>query len=149
MPTVPIVEQLVVAVVAPMVIAVTARARYPARVGEYDVSSPTISGVMVILIVGGVTAANAAVIRSNTQLLAGIGVLAPNVIGYALGFLVGSRASRPVRIASILSVGMRDFAVAAALILVAGLPMIASLPAVAFGVVEMITGAELVKWFTR
>jgi BASS family bile acid:Na+ symporter len=150
-PTVPIIEQLVVAVVAPMVIAVTARARYPDRVSQYDAYYPAISAAMVILIIGGVTAANAVVIRSNSQLLAGIGigVLLLNVIGYGVGFVVGSQAPRRMRIASILSVGMRDFAVAAALILAAGLPTIASLPAVAFGVVEMITSAGLAKWFTR
>ncbi|MFB6125958.1 MAG: bile acid:sodium symporter family protein [Halolamina sp.] len=150
-PTMPIVEQLVVAVVAPMVIAVSARARYPDRVRQYDAYYPAISAVMVILIIGGVTAANAGVIRSNVQLLAsiGVGVLVLNVIGYGVGYLVGSQAPRTVRIASILSVGMRDFAVAATLILASGLPTIASLPAVAFGVVEMVTSAGLAKWFTR
>jgi len=44
---------------------------------------------------------------------------------------------------------MRDFAVAAALVIAAGLPTVASLPAVAFGVVEMATSAGLAKWFSR
>lgn len=150
-PTMPIVEQLVVAVVAPMVTAVTARARYPDRVGRYDAYYPAISAVMVILIIGGVTAANAGVVRSNVLRLAGIGVgvIALNLLGYGVGFLVGRGAPRAMRIASILSVGMRDFAVAAALVIAAGLPTIASLPAVAFGVVEMITSAGLVKLFAR
>lgn len=150
-PTIPIVEQLVAAVVVPMGLAVGARAWRPDRVGRYDEYYPAVSAVMVILIIGGVTAANAAVIRSNASLLVGVGagVVALNGLGYTLGFLLGSQASRPERIASILSVGMRDFAVAAALVIAAGLPTIASLPAVVFGVVEMATSAGLARYFGR
>jgi BASS family bile acid:Na+ symporter len=150
-PTVPIVEQLVVAVVVPMLVSVGARASWPDSVGRYDGYYPAVSAVMVILIIGGVTAANADIIRSNLSLLAGIGagVVTLNGLGYAVGFLLGRREPRPMRIASILSVGMRDFAVAAALVIAAGLPTIASLPAVAFGVVEMATSAGLAKWFSR
>jgi hypothetical protein len=79
----------------------------------------------------------------------GAGVVMLNGLGYSVGFLVGWRGSRPTRIASILSVGMRDFAIAAALVIAAGLPTIASLPAVAFGVVEMATSAGLAKWYSR
>lgn len=150
-PTLPIVEQLVVAVVAPMLVAVGARAVRPDRVGTYDACYPAVSATMVVLIIGGVTAANAAVIRSNLSLLAGVGVgvVVLNGLGYGLGFLLGLRGSRSTRIASVLSIGMRDFAVAAALIIAAGLPTIASLPAVAFGVVEMATSAGLARWFSR
>lgn len=150
-PTMPIVEQLVIAVVVPMLVAVGARAYQPDRVSRYDGYYPAISAVMVILIIGGVTAANAEIIRTNLSLLVGVGagVVTLNGLGYAVGFLVGGRGSRPTRIASILSVGMRDFAVAAALVIAAGLPTIASLPAVAFGVVEMATSAGLAKWFSR
>jgi len=150
-PTMPIVEQLVVAVVVPMLVAVGARAWQSERIGRYDAYYPAVSAVMVILIIGGVTAANAEAIRTNQSLLAGVGtgVVMLNGLGYAVGSLVGGRGSRPTRIASILSVGMRDFAVAAALVIAAGLPTIASLPAVAFGVVEMVTSAGLAKWFNR
>jgi len=149
-PTLPIVEQLIVAVVVPMLVAVGARALQPERVGTYDAYYPAISATMVVLIIGGVTAANATVIRSNLSLLAGVGVgvVVLNGLGYGLGFLLGRRGSRPTRIASVLSIGMRDFAVAAALIIAAGLPTIASLPAVAFGVVEMATSAGLARWFS-
>jgi BASS family bile acid:Na+ symporter len=150
-PTLPIIEQLVVAVVAPMLAAVGARAWQPVRVSRYDAYYPAISATMVILIIGGVTAANAGTIRSNLSLLAGVGVgvLTLNGLGYGLGFLLGRRGSRPTRIASILSIGMRDFAVAAALVIAAGLPTVASLPAVAFGVIEMATSAGLARWFSR
>jgi BASS family bile acid:Na+ symporter len=150
-PTRPIVEQLVVAVVVPMLVAVGARASQPERVSRYDAYYPAISALMVILIIGGVTAANAEIVRSNLSLLVGVGagVVTLNGLGYAVGFLVGRRGPRPTRIASILSVGMRDFAVAAALVIAAGLPTIASLPAVAFGVVELATSAGLAKWFSR
>jgi BASS family bile acid:Na+ symporter len=150
-PTVPIVEGLLVAVVAPMLAAVGLRAWQPDRVGRYDDYYPAVSATMVVVIVGGVTAANAGVVRSNTSILVGVGLgaVALNVAGYAVGWLVGWRASRRTRVASVLSVGMRDFAVAAALVVAAGLPTVASLPAVAFGVVEMATSAGLAKWFTR
>lgn len=149
-PTTPIVAQLVVAVVAPMLVAVGARARYPDRVGRYDAAYPAVSALMVILVIGGVTAANAGVVRSNAPVLVGVGIGAVglNAVGYVVGALVGSRARRPARIASVLSVGMRDFAVAAALVVAVGLPTIASLPAVVFGVVEMLTSAGLARWFS-
>lgn len=150
-PTLPIVEQLIVSVVAPMLAAVSARAFQPDRVSRYDAYYPAVSATMVVLIIGGVTAANAGIIRSNLSLLAsvGIGAIALNGLGYGLGFLLGLRGSRPTRIASMLSIGMRDFAVAAALVIAAGLPTIASLPAVAFGVIEMATSAGLSRWFGR
>ncbi|WP_254538726.1 bile acid:sodium symporter family protein [Halomarina litorea] len=150
-PTLPIVEQLVVAVVGPMLVAVGARAWQPDRVSRYDEYYPAVSAVMVVLIIGGVTAANAGVIRSSQTLLltVGIGAVLLNGLGYGVGFLVGSRWTRPTRIASVLSVGMRDFAVAAALLIAAGLPPVTSLPAVAFGVIEMISSAALARWFDR
>lgn len=150
-PTRPIGEQLLVAVVAPMTVAVGARAWQPEVVSQYDDTYPAVSALMVILIIGGVTAANAGIVRSNVTVLFGVGLaaVALNLVGYALGFTLASRATRPTRIASTLSVGMRDFAVAAALVVAAGLPTVASLPAVAFGVIEMATSAGLAKWFTR
>lgn len=150
-PTAPIVEQLVVAVVAPMLAAVAARAWRPDRVGRYDDYYPAISAVMVVLVIGGVTAANAGVVRSNTALLVGVaaGAVLLNAAGYVVGALVNTNAPRRTRIASVLSVGMRDFAVAAALVVAAGLPTIASLPAVAFGVVEMASSAGLAKWLAE
>lgn len=148
-PTMPIIEQLVVAVVAPMLVAVGARAWQPERVGAYDAYYPAVSATMVILIIGAVTAANAATIRSNVSLLAGVGtgVVILNALGYGIGVAVSRGGVRSTRIAAVLSIGMRDFAVAAALVIAAGLPTIASLPAVAFGVVEMATSAGLAKWF--
>ena len=150
-PVLPLVEQLLVAVVVPMVAAVGLRTWQPARVGRYDDYYPAVSAAMVIVIIGGVTAANAGVVRSNVSLLVGvvIGAVVPNGAGYGVGYLVGSRTSRPARTASVLSVGMRDFAVAAALVIAAGLPTVASLPAVAFGVVEMVTSAALAAWVAR
>ncbi len=148
-PTTPIIEQLVVAVVTPMVAAVSLRAWQPDRVSAYEAYYPAISALMVILVIGGVTAANAQLIRSNLSLLlsVGTGVIVLNLVGYALGYGLSYSADPETRIATTLSVGMRDFAVAAALLIAAGLPTIASLPAVAFGVVELTTSAGLATWF--
>lgn len=150
-PTLPIVEQLIMAVVVPMLLAVGVRAWQPDRISEYDAYYPVISATMVVLIIGGVTAANAGVIRSNLALLAGVGAgaVALNGLGYGIGFLLSHRGDQPTRIASVLSIGMRDFAVAAALVIAAGLPTVASLPAVVFGVVEMSTSTGMAKWFKR
>lgn len=150
-PTIPIIEQLVVAIVGPMLIAVGLRSWQTDRIGEYDAYYPAISAIMVVLIISGVTAANAAVFRSNPTLLTGVGcgVIILNGLGYIVGFLISHRCNRSTRIASVLSIGMRDFAVAAALVIAAGLPTISSLPAVVFGVVEMTTSAGLAKWFGR
>ncbi|MEZ3145627.1 bile acid:sodium symporter family protein [Halobaculum sp. MBLA0143] len=150
-PTLPIVEQLTLAVVVPMTVAVGARAWQPERVGRYDTYYPAVSALTVILVIGGVTAANAELVRSNVSSLVPVGAAAVtlNGLGYAVGSLLGRAGSRSTRIATVLSVGMRDFAVAAALVIAAGLPTTASLPAVAFGVVEMTTSAGLAEWFGR
>jgi BASS family bile acid:Na+ symporter len=134
-----------------MVIAVGTRTASPEFVSRYDDLYPSISALMVIAIIGGVTAANVAVVRSDFGLLVpvGLGVLALNAAGYLLGWVGGLREERPDRIALVLSVGTRDFAVAAALIVASGLPAVASLPAVVFGIVEMVTSAGLARYFGR
>ena len=146
-----IVVQLLVAVVVPMVVAVAARARWPNRVGRYDEYYPAVSALMVVLIIGGVTAANAEVLRAGGLLVVAVGAaaVALNVGGYALGWVASAGQNREERVAATLSVGMRDFAVAAALVVGAGLPALASLPAVVFGVVEMVTSAGLARYFSR
>ncbi|WP_435179613.1 bile acid:sodium symporter family protein [Halorussus sp. AFM4] len=146
-----IAESLAVAVVAPMVVAVGARTQWEAAVGRYDEYYATVSALMVVLIIGGVTAANAALIRGRADLLAvvGAGALGLNLAGYALGWVGTRSAARPARVAGALSVGMRDFAVAAALATAAGFPASASLPAVVFGIVEMATSALLARRFAE
>ncbi|WP_232686561.1 bile acid:sodium symporter family protein [Halobacterium zhouii] len=150
-PTGVVVEQLALAVVAPMAVAIALRARFPERVGEHDAVYPGVSAAMVVLILAGVAAANAHLVRSNTGLLATVtvGAVALNALGYGVGYALGAGTERPTRVATTLSVGMRDFAVAAALVLAAGLPAVASLPAVAFGVVEMLSSAALARVFSR
>lgn len=144
-----IVEQLLVAVVVPMLLAVWLRTRYGEPVASREEYYSTVSALMVIVIIGGVTAENAAIVTSNPELVAlvGVGVVALNLAGYLLGWVVSVASEREGRIAVTLSVGMRDFAVAAALVVAAGFPPIASLPAVLFGIVEMVSSAALVRWF--
>ena len=62
-----IVEQLALAVVLPMGIAVGCRFRWPDRIGAYDDVYPSVSGLMVILVIGIVTAANASLIRNGAR----------------------------------------------------------------------------------
>lgn len=144
-----IVTQLLVAVVIPMVLAIGVRARYTEPVASREALYSTVSAVMVVLIIGGVTAENAALIRGSVDTLAvvGVGALLLNAVGYALGWLSALSSDRETRIAAALSVGMRDFAVAAALVVAAGFPAAASLPAVLFGIVEMLSSAVLVRVF--
>lgn len=144
-----IVEQLLVAVVVPMLVAVWLRTRYGDPIASREEYYSTVSALMVILIIGGVTAENAAIITSDLLLVAfvGVGVVTLNLVGYLLGWVVSVASAREGRIAVTLSVGMRDFAVAAALVVAAGFPPMASLPAVLFGIVEMVSSAALVRWF--
>ena len=142
-----VVEQLLLAVVGPMTVAVVARARFPGRVGRHDEFYPSVSALMVVLVIGIVTAANAEALRAGgtTLALVGAGAVALNAAGYAGGWLVSWSFSRAERVAALFSVGMRDFAVAAALVVGAGFPTAAAVPAVVFGIVEMTTSAALVK----
>ena len=148
-PATRIVENLLLAVVAPMAVAVAARARFPERVGAYDDRYPSVSALMVVLVIGIVAAANAELVRANLALVpvVGGGALALNLAGYAGGWLATAPFDRATRVSGTLSVGMRDFAVAAALVVAAGFPPIASLSAVLFGVVEMATSAALAERF--
>ena len=143
-----IVKQLLLAVVIPMTLAVGARYRWPDRIGQYDELYPSVSGLMVILIIGIVAAANASLVRDGgVVLLVLVGAVVLNGTGYVAGWLASWKFTRRERIAAILSIGMRDFAVAAALLVGAGFPTAATLPAVVFGIVEMTTSAGLAKWF--
>ncbi|MFC4360193.1 bile acid:sodium symporter family protein [Halobium salinum] len=146
-----IVEQLLLAVVIPMSLAVAARYRWPDHISRYDELYPSVSGLMVILIIGIVAAANASLVRDggDVLLLAAAAAVVLNCGGYVVGWLVSWNFTRGERIAATLSIGMRDFAVAAALLVGAGFPTAATLPAVVFGIVEMTTSAGLAKWFSR
>lgn len=140
-----IVEGLALAVVAPMLAAIALRHAFDDRVGAHEAAYGSVSAVAVVVIVGGVAAANAALLRADPARTATVaaGALALNLAGYAVGYLASTGGTRQVRVATVLSVGMRDFAVAAALVVAAGFPPAASLPAVTFGVVEMTTSALL------
>lgn len=72
-----------------------------------------------------------------------------NLVGYAGGWVATKPLTRAERIAGLFSVGMRDFAVAVGLLVSAGVPAAAALPAVVFGVVEMATSAALVRWLQK
>jgi BASS family bile acid:Na+ symporter len=145
-----IVTELAFAVVLPMLVAIGLRWRWPTRIGQYDEYYSSVSALMVILIIGIVTAANAALIRTagSTLLVVGFGALALNGHGYTAGWIAGRRFSRGERIATTLSVGMRDFAVAAALLVAAGFPAAATLPAILFGIIEMSSSAGLARIFS-
>lgn len=144
-----VVEGLVLAVVAPMLAAVALRYWFEARIAPHEAAYGSISAIAVVVIIGGVAGANADLLREapvRTAVVAA-GALALNVAGYGVGYVGGSVGNDATRIATTLSVGMRDFAVAAALVVAAGLPPAASLPAVTFGVVEMTTSALLASRF--
>jgi BASS family bile acid:Na+ symporter len=147
----PVVEQLSLVVVLPMALGVAVRARWPARVGAHDDRYPSVSALALVLVVGIVTAVAVRSVRPDGATLASVAVaaVALNAAGYALGWAAGAALGREERIASTLSVGMRDFAVAAALLVATGFPPSATLPAVVYGVVEMTTSAGLARWFGR
>lgn len=146
-----IVSTLLFAVVGPMAAAISIRERWGDPVSAYQDYYGAISAVMVVLIIGGVTAANASLFRADPAILVpvAVGAVLLNLAGYALGWTAGSRFDRPTQVAAMLSVGMRDFAVAAAIVVAAGFPPVAALPAVVFGVVEMATSAGFVRLRTR
>ena len=144
-----IVTELALAVVVPMLVGIGVRWRWPTWISQYEEYYPSVSALMVILIIGIVTAANASLIRSvGPTLIVGVGALVLNGYGYIAGWLAGRRFPREERIATTLSVGMRDFAVAAALLVAAGFPTAATLPAILFGIMEMASSAGLARLFS-
>lgn len=144
-------RELALAVVLPMTLALLVRVRWDAPVARYEEYYTTVSALAVVVLVAGVTAANAPLVRAHLALLLPVaaGALALNLAGYALGWLVATPLDADARTAVTLSLGTRDFAVAAAVVLAAGLPHAASLPAAVFGVLEMTTSAALARLITR
>ncbi len=146
-----VVEGLLLAVVGPMALAVALRARFDRRIARHERLYPVVSAVMVVLIIGGVAAANADLVLAGGERLGLVLAVAValNAAGYGLGWLLATGTDRPTRIAAALSLGMRDFAVAAALVVGAGFPPAAALPALVFGVVELVSSAGLARLFAR
>jgi len=147
-----LVAELLVAVVLPMTVAIIARSRYERVVARYDDSYPALAAVMVVLIIGGVAAANASLLHDSRLLvLTAGGALALNLLGYGLGWTATrlTGATPRERTAGTFAIGMRDFAVAAALVIAAGFPTEAALPAVCFGIIEMITSAGIAHVVSR
>ena len=147
-----VVRGLLLAVVLPMAVAVGLRAMFPGRVGQYDRYYPAVSALMVVLVIGIVTATNAGLVRGGSRgTLAAVlvGAAALNGVGYALGWLLGRPLAPDERVTALFSVGMRDFAVAAGVVVAAGFPPAAALPAVAFGLVEMVSSAALARHLSR
>lgn len=146
-----LVAELLVAVVLPMTVAIVARSRYERVVARYDDYYPTVASVMVVLIIGGVAAANASLLHGGRLLvLTSVGALALNLLGYGLGWTATrlTGATPRERTAGTFAVGMRDFAVAAVLVIAAGFPPAAALPAVCFGIVEMTTSAGISRFLS-
>lgn len=138
---------LLLAVVVPTAVALAVRHRWRDAVAAHDDIYPAISALMVVIVITLVAAANAEVVLGGTLLVPVAGAaVALNAAGYAWGGLVGVRLDAAARRASVLSLGMRDFAVAAGVVLAAGLPEAAALPAVVFGLVEMVSSAGLARW---
>lgn len=145
----PLVWSLLLAVVLPMGLAVATRTRWPARVAPSDRFTPAVSAAMVLFVLAVVAAGSSALLQSDPRLVlrgaaAGSLVLA---LGLAAGWLLGRRASE--RRAAAFSLGIRDFAVAAALVLAAGLGATAAAVPAAIGLVEMVLGALLASLWAR
>lgn len=146
-----VVRSLLLAVVVPMAVAVGLRAWFPDRVARHDRYYPSVPALMVVVVIGIVTGANAGLVRGGprgTLVAVLAGAVALNGLGYALGWLAGRPLDGEERVTALFSVGMRDFAVAAGVVVAAGFPTTAALPAVAFGLVEMVSGAALVRLFS-
>lgn len=149
-----VVRQLLLAVALPMAVALTLRARYPEMIEGYDNVLPSVSALMVVIIIGIVTAANSDMLQNQAVLgMVAVGAVTLNLTGYGMGWVSSgffdNWFDRGQRIAALYCVGMRDFAVAAAIVVSAGFPTKASIPAVAFGVFEMLSAAALAHILTH
>lgn len=102
---------------------------------------------MLVFVMLVVAAGNAGLLRGDPAVAALVAVLGGAVLlgGGALGRLLGGALGR----AAVFSLGVRDFAVAAALVLAAGLPAAAALPAAGAGALEMVAASGLAAWWSR
>lgn len=139
---------LLLAVVLPVLAALALRHRFPDPVRRHEDAYPAVSALMVVVVMALVAAANADVVLAAPAGLLPVlaAALVLLVAGFALGWSGAAGLDPAERRASLMSVGMRDFAVAAGVVLAAGLPAEAALPAVLFGVIEMVAAAGLARW---
>lgn len=147
----PLLSTLAVAVVLPMAVAVAVRHRWPRAIGRGDHVYPAVSALAVIAVMAIVAAGSRDAVTTDTGRLALVaaGVFLLHAVGYAAGWAVCLDRPRTDRIAAAFSVGMRDFAVAAALVTAAGLPPQTALPAVLFGFLEMILDPLVARRLAR
>lgn len=145
----PLAVSLAWGVVLPMGLAVLARARWRPAVARRDEDWPILSAAMLVLVMYLVAsdargALLAAPGEAGWALAAGLPVL---LVGGAIGWWLGRGGARGR--AAMFSLGVRDFAVAAALAVASGLPAEAAVAPLALGLVELVAAAGVAGWMRR
>jgi BASS family bile acid:Na+ symporter len=140
------------AVVAPVLIGVLCNWRFPRVVARVAAFGPFVSVVAIILITGGIVAANAVAVLANMGRLA-LAALLLHMFGFALGYAVARLLRYPVLVARTVSieVGMQNGGMAAMLAR-KNFPLepLAAVPAVFSGVIQNLFGSLLAAyWRTR
>ena len=152
-PVATLVLELVVVVIAPTVLGVGVRTRWP-DVGALDALWQAAAAAVYLLLVGIVVSQDARHLDGLPLLLtAGVvaGVLAVNLAGYALGLLPWLFSPRRAgdRLAYALAVGEKEFSIAVAVVYAAGLDRALLVPAVVAAVVQVVTATLLARLARR
>ena len=144
-----LVMDLVLILLVPMSIGIFLKSWQPDIISAYDHYYSSTATIMLLLLIGIATAANSTFIQSQGMVIfvLVLVVLVMNLSGYGLGMFSGLFLDQQKMITAVYSVGMRDFAVAIALILSSRLAPVIALPAILFGIVEMLTSSVMVKYF--
>ncbi|RMG41505.1 MAG: hypothetical protein D6732_02415 [Methanobacteriota archaeon] len=133
----------------PMILSFLIRRLAGKKTYQYSTVFTNVAIICVLLLIAIASAENASFIIEERILIPKlvVGALTLNSLGYGIGYVSGKLMQKEDRIASVFSIGMRDFAVAATLVFSVNLPSISALPAVIYGIVEMISSTALLKFF--
>ena len=144
-----LVVDLVLILLIPMSVGIFLKSWKPKIISKYNQYYSPTATIMLIMLIGIATATNSTFIRSQglAIFVLFLAVLLMNISGYGLGMFSGQFLDHNKKITAVYSIGMRDFAVAIALILSSELKPIIALPAVLYGIVEILSSSILVKYF--
>jgi bile acid:Na+ symporter, BASS family len=144
--------ELAATVLAPTVLGVALRTRFPRRIQPLEPALSAAASLAYLALVLAVVGPNAEAILAAPLIIAGVAAvaLALNGAGYALAAattpLVPARADRA---ALLFTVSKKEFSIAAFVVFTSGLPADVALPAVVYAVIQMLTSPLVARRLAR
>ncbi len=152
LPAARLMGELSLTVLAPSVIGVTVRTRFPSRIQSVEPALSATASLTYLALVLAVVGPNAPAILDAPLTIAGVAAiaLALNAIGYALAAVTTPLLPDPAdRAAMLFTVSKKEFSIAAFVVFTTGLPADVALPAVVYAIVQMVTSPIVARRLAR